>query len=163
MEQSGTLPPINTTPPVGTASPETTAPRLYGIGALAAAYGITARAIRFYETKGLLQPRREGLQRFYDYRDFARLGLICRGKRLGFSLAEIRQFLRLYEAEPSQKSQMAYLVQHGRLRIIALEGQRRDIDLTLEEMRRMVEMAEAHLTSSSPGSSSGTKKAKDGP
>lgn len=132
-----------------------TEPRQYGIGALAAAYGLTARAIRFYEDKGLLRPRREGMQRLYGHQDYARLELICRGKRLGFSLAEISGFLRLYDTDPAQTAQMTYLVRHGRARIAALEQQRRDIDATLGELRRMVAAAESHLHGPAPGATKG--------
>ncbi|MBX6742408.1 MAG: MerR family transcriptional regulator, partial [Acetobacteraceae bacterium] len=68
---------------------------LYTVNQLAAELGITGRAIRFYEAKGLIAPRRAGTTRVFDRRDRARLLLVLRGKRLGFSLAEIREFLDL--------------------------------------------------------------------
>jgi DNA-binding transcriptional MerR regulator len=109
--------------------------RLYTSTALAEELGVTSRAIRFYESKGLLQPQRAGANRVYDYRDRARLLIILRGKRLGFSLALIREYLSLYDADPTHKSQLALLLRNARGRIDALESQRRDLETTLGELR----------------------------
>ncbi len=106
----------------------------YGIGALAEAFGLTTRTLRHYEDEGLLAPRRRGTQRLYSHRDRARLALICRGKRLGFSLAEIKAFLGLYDRKDGQREQMRFLHTQARERIAALEQQRRDIDATLAEL-----------------------------
>jgi len=110
---------------------------LYSISELADELGITARAIRFYESKGLLSPQRAGANRVYDYRDRARLLIILRGKRLGFSLALIREYLGLYDADPTHKSQLVHLLRNARGRIDALENQRRDLELTLGELREI--------------------------
>ncbi len=109
-------------------------PELYGIGELAEELGISQRAVRFYETKGLLKPRRVGLNRVYDRRDRARLLLIMRGKRLGFSLQEIAEYLDLYDRDPGQKLQTRHLLNKVEQAIEDLERKRADIDSTLEEL-----------------------------
>ena len=75
--------------------------KLYSITELAEEFDITPRAIRFYETKCLLSPQRAGATRVYNYRDRARLMLVLRGKRLGFSLEDIKEYIDLYDAERS--------------------------------------------------------------
>lgn len=111
--------------------------RLYTITELADELAVTPRAIRFYESKGLLEPQRAGANRVYTYRDRARLLLILRGKRLGFSLAGIKQYLDLYDADPTHKRQLVHLLRGARQRIEELESQRRDLELTLEELREI--------------------------
>lgn len=111
--------------------------RLYMITELAQELGVTARAIRFYESKGLLEPQRAGANRVYTYRDRARLLLILRGKRLGFSLAGIKQYLDLYDADPTHKKQFVHLLRSVRQRIDELESQYRDLELTIEELREI--------------------------
>ena len=109
--------------------------RLYSSTELAAELGITSRAIRFYESKGLLEPKRAGANRVYDYRDRGRLLIILRGKRLGFSLSLIQEYLDLHDADPTHKGQLAHLLRNARRRIEQLENQRRDLELTLAELR----------------------------
>ena len=119
--------------------------RRAGIGELAAQFGLTPRTIRFYEDQGLLAPVREHSQRVYGHRERVRLTLICRGKRLGFSLAEIKDFLKLYEVDDGQVEQMRYLIRRGRERIEALELQLRDVEDTLDDLRGIVGAAVGHL------------------
>jgi len=107
---------------------------LYGIGELAEELGISQRAVRFYETKGLLKPRRVGANRVYDRRDRARLKLILRGKRLGFSLQEIAEYLDLYDEDPKQVVQLRHLLNKVEQAIEDLERKRADIDSTLDEL-----------------------------
>jgi len=114
--------------------------RLYTITELSQELGVTARAIRFYEAKGLLAPQRAGSNRVYTYRDRARLLIILRGKRLGFSLALVKQYLDLYDADPSHKTQIEALLRGARQRIGELERQRRDLELTLEELREIEQL-----------------------
>ena len=109
--------------------------RSYAIGELADEFGLTHRTIRHYEDEGLLSPAREGTARVYSHRDRARLALICRGKRLGFSLAEIKDFLTLYDADDAQLEQMRYMQRLARRRIAALERQLQDVQQTLGELR----------------------------
>ncbi len=108
--------------------------QLFTAPELAKALGVTARALRFYETKGLLKPRRIGTRRVYDHRDRARLRLILRGKRLGFSLAEIAEYLELYHADPSQVEQLKRLESMVDQRIDTLEQQRSALETTLDEL-----------------------------
>lgn len=108
---------------------------LFTIGELAAAFTLSPRAIRFYEDQGLLSPRRAGTQRIYTRRDRARLQLILRGKRLGFSIADIGRLLDLYDADRTQTLQMSMTLELTRARIVELEQQLADITLTLAELR----------------------------
>lgn len=114
---------------------------LYTVNQLAEELGITGRAIRFYEAKGLIAPRRAGTTRVFDRRDRARLLLVLRGKRLGFSLAEIREFLDLYDADRTQVTQVRLLLGKTRTRIEELERQRRDLEQTLDELREVERQA----------------------
>ena len=113
------------------------ADRLLSITELAAELGTTPRAIRFYESKGLLEPQRAGGNRVYTYRDRARLLLILRGKRLGFSLASVKAYLDLYDVDPTRKEQMVHLLRGARCRIAELEEQRHDLEVTLDELREI--------------------------
>ncbi len=114
---------------------------LYTVNQLAEELGITGRAIRFYEAKGLIAPRRAGITRVFDRRDRARLILVLRGKRLGFSLAEIRDFLDLYDADRTQVAQVCLLLEKTRRRIKELERQRRDLEQTLDELHEVERQA----------------------
>ena len=118
---------------------------LFTVNQLAEELGVTARAIRFYEAKGLIAPRRAGTTRVFDRRDRARLMLVLRGKRLGFSLASIREFLDLYDADRSQGAQLRLLLDSTRGRIRELERQRVDLDQTLRELREVEAEAERVL------------------
>ena len=115
---------------------------LFSVNQLAEELGVTPRAIRFYEAKGLIAPRRAGTTRVFDRRDRARLMLVLRGKRLGFSLASIREFLDLYDADRTQEAQLRLLLDSTRERIRELERQRVDIDQTLRELREVEAEAE---------------------
>jgi len=111
--------------------------RLYSATELASEFHTTPRALRFYETKNLLSPRRAGSRRIYDYRDRARLALILRGKRLGFSLADIREYLELYEIDTTQICQLERLSDKVAARIGRLEHQRVALERTLGELREI--------------------------
>ena len=104
---------------------------------LAEEFGCTHRTIRFYEDQGLLSPRREGQNRIFSPRDRARLSLILRGRRLGFTLAEIGEMLNLYDADPGHLRQLTVALEKGRARIAQLERQRADIDAALVELREL--------------------------
>ena len=108
--------------------------REYAIGDLAREFAVTTRTIRFYEDEGLLTPERRGQARIYRARDRVRLRLILRGKRLGFSLAEIREILDMYEAEPGEAGQLRHLIDKIGERRAALQRQRADLDQTLADM-----------------------------
>jgi len=105
------------------------------IGDLAREFDVTPRAIRFYEDEGLLSPRRDGSRRIYAKRDQVRLKLILRGKRLGFSLAEVREMLELYDSAPDERPQLQKFVAALAARREQLEHQREEIDEVLGEIR----------------------------
>lgn len=102
---------------------------------LAEAFNVTPRTIRFYETKGLISPQRVGSTRVYTYRDRARLKLILRAKRLGFSLTDIREYLDLYNVDPEQIEQQQLLLSKVSRRIEELEQQQEDLVVSLDELR----------------------------
>ncbi|WP_209879336.1 MerR family transcriptional regulator [Azospirillum soli] len=129
---------------MGAAGPEDDA-RSYAIGELADEFGLTHRTIRHYEDEGLLAPAREGTARVYSHRDRARLALICRGKRLGFSLAEIKDFLTLYDADDAQLEQMRFMQRLARRRITDLERQLQDVQQTLAELRTIDSQISDHF------------------
>ena len=108
--------------------------REYAIGDLAREFDVTTRTIRFYEDEGLLAPERRGQARIYHSRDRVRLRLILRGKRLGFSLAEIREILDMYESEPGEAGQLRHLIAKIGERRDSLRRQRADIDRMLADM-----------------------------
>lgn len=108
---------------------------LRGIQDVATELGITTRTIRFYEDKGLLEPQRVGTTRVYSRREVARLQLILRGKRLGFSLRQIKEFLDLYNADSLHLSQTRRLLERVTDRIDGLEQQRQALEQTLDELR----------------------------
>jgi DNA-binding transcriptional MerR regulator len=124
--------------------------RTYTIRQLCVEFTVTARALRFYEDKGLLSPKRDGMNRVYGYRDRARLTLILRGKRVGLSLAEIREILDLYNAEDGGAVQNARSLKKFRERIVAFEAQREDITLHLEELRHACARLEEFLAKNRP-------------
>ncbi|WP_288349046.1 MerR family DNA-binding transcriptional regulator [uncultured Thalassospira sp.] len=109
--------------------------RFYTVPELAKDLGITPRTIRFYEQKGLVNPQRAGTTRVYTRQDRAKLLIILRGKRLGFSLNEIADYLDLYGADPTQAEQIKMLLRRVRGRISDLEEQRQALDVTLDELR----------------------------
>ncbi len=119
--------------------------KLYTVTELAEALGVTPRALRFYEDKGLVTPQRAGTTRVYTHRDRGRLALILRGKRLGFSLREVGEWLDLYDADPNQGEQMRILVAKVHERIAGLERQRDDLEATLKELREIEQAARRHL------------------
>lgn len=121
---------------------------LFSIADLASEFGISTRAIRFYETKGLITPERVGATRIFRRRDRARLILILRGKRLGFSLRDISDYLSLYDANRTQ--QVHLLAEKVDERIALLERQRDDLDTTIGELREIKRLAEDRLGGKKP-------------
>lgn len=107
--------------------------------------GVSSRTIRFYEDKGLIVPQRAGQMRIYTRREVARLRLILRGKRLGFSIRDIRDFLDLYDADPQHAEQMRRLIERLEQRISELHLQSEAIATTIVELDRLRIEAEANL------------------
>jgi DNA-binding transcriptional MerR regulator len=124
--------------------PESDNRDLFAIADLAGEFGISTRAIRFYESKGLLSPERVGGTRVFRRRDRARLILILRGKRLGFSLRDISEYLSLYDAQ-SQAAQVHLLVEMVDRRLALLEGQMADLQTTVGELREIRKLAAERL------------------
>ena len=115
---------------------DTASTELFGITELCAEFGITARALRFYEDKGLLTPRRVNGTRVYSRRDRARLALILRAKAIGSPLAQIKQYLDLYgDHGEGRVQQLKFVRQRTDAAIAALEQKRAHIDSTLAELR----------------------------
>jgi DNA-binding transcriptional MerR regulator len=117
----------------------------WSIAELAAEYDVTLRTIRFYEDRGLLTPERRGTVRVYHPRDRVRLGLILRGKRLGFSLDEIATIVDMYDAEPGEVGQLVYLLNQIGTRRAELEQRRKDIDETLRELAEVERRCQTDL------------------
>jgi DNA-binding transcriptional MerR regulator len=107
----------------------------YTIGQLSREFGATTRALRFYEEQGLLFPRRRDAERIYSYKDRARLQLIMRGRRVGLSVAEIRQILDLYE-EKGEDAQNAQALRIFKTRIEQLEAQKREVDEAISTLKQ---------------------------
>lgn len=124
--------------------PESDSRDLFAIADLAKEFGISTRAIRFYESKGLLAPERVGGTRVFRRRDRARLMLILRGKRLGFSLRDISEYLSLYDPR-SQTAQVHLLVDMVDQRLSKLQQQMSDLNTTLSELTEIRKLAAERL------------------
>ena len=118
----------------------------FSISDLSSEFGVTARALRFYEDEGLIAPERRGTARVYSHRDRARLAWILRGKRVGFSLGEIRAMVDLYDLGDGRRTQRQAAIDHSRARIDLLERQKRDIDAAIAELTEFVDVLEAGRT-----------------
>ena len=108
--------------------------RTFTIRQLCVEFKCTPRALRFYEDKGLLSPSRQGLNRIYSYQDRGRLQLILRGKRVGLSLAEIREILQLYGKDDGGLAQTAKALAKFKERIAALEFKRVELEEAIAEL-----------------------------
>ena len=112
--------------------------------------GVSARTLRFYEDKGLIEPCRIGTTRVYTRREVARMQLILRGKRLGFSLRDIEEFLGLYDSDPQHVEQMRALAERCRERIDDLTQQQSAIAQTLAELEKMEAEALERIAGAQP-------------
>lgn len=125
--------------------------RTFSISELAREFGITPRALRFYEDKDMLHPARDGMTRVYSHRDRGRVKIIVRLKRLGLPLADIREILDLYGLEDGQRAQMRMSLVKFQNQIKELESQREDIEMALQELHRGIEWLEEQLDKIGPG------------
>ena len=118
---------------------------LFTVTQLSAELGITVRTLHFYEAQGLITPRRAGNTRVYSQRDRGRMILILRGKRLGFSIREIREYLELYDMDPTHEQQTKALLKSVRSRIGLLAEQQAALTQTLAELQDIEQQALAAL------------------
>jgi len=116
---------------------ENTHEQTYSISDLAQEFAITPRSIRHYEDEKLISPRREGSTRIYSRGDRVRLQLILRGKRLGFSLSEIREIISMYDLPSGEKKQRELLLEKIQQRRQELHQQLKDIDTMLNELDKL--------------------------
>lgn len=117
----------------------------FTITELSLGFNVTPRAIRFYEDNGLIAPERQGQNRVYSRRDRARLAWILRAKNVGFSLAEIREMIDLYDIGDGRVRQRRVTLEKCRIRIVALTEQRADLDATIEELQSFCAVVEKQL------------------
>lgn len=111
------------------------------------AFGVTPRTLRFYEAKELLFPVRDGQKRLFTRRDRARLKLILRGKRFGFSLEEIRQLLNLYDMGDQQLTQLSRTYEIAQDRLADMERQREELDEAIEDLKEQMKWGEKMIAS----------------
>ncbi|MEQ8557700.1 MAG: MerR family DNA-binding transcriptional regulator [Henriciella sp.] len=126
--------------------------RTYTISELAREFGITPRALRFYEDKDMLHPARDGMTRVYSHRDRARVTIIVRMKRLGLPLADIREILDLYGLGDNERAQKRKTLEKFRNQVEEFENQREDIEVALVELRKGIEWLENDLSKIGPTS-----------
>jgi len=122
-----------------------TSDKTYTIGELAEEFGITSRALRLYEEERLLDPQREGTRRIYSERNRVRLRLILRGKRLGWSLSEIRESFDLYDSSLGEEAQLLLMLEKLTQRRDSLKEQKKDITNALRDLERIAVDAEQAL------------------
>ena len=114
--------------------------RRYSIGEMCEAFSVTARALRFYEDEQLIAPERRGTTRLYTDRDRARLAWILRGKRVGLSLADIKELLDLYDVGDGRETQRVKTIERCQEQVDRLELQRVDIDATIAELNEFISL-----------------------
>ena len=115
----------------------------YSIGELCDEFAVTARALRFYEDEALIAPERRGTQRLYSERDRSRLAWILRGKRVGLSLADIKELLDLYDVGDGRRTQRLKTIERCQAKADALARQRVDIDVTIDELTQFIALVKA--------------------
>ena len=115
----------------------------HSIGELCDEFGVTARALRFYEDEALIAPERRGTQRLYTDRDRARLAWILRGKRVGLSLAEIKELLDLYDVGDGRRTQRLKTVEICQARVDRLKQQQVDIEAAIDELESFIALVKA--------------------
>lgn len=124
-------------------------PQIFTISDLSSEFELTTRTLRFYETRGLLEPRRRGQTRLYSRRDRARLKLILQGKRVGFSLTDIKEMLDLYDLKDGKATQLRVSLKRFKERIDDLERQKIDVEEAIVDLNRTCQIVEGMLD---PGS-----------
>ncbi len=117
----------------------------FTIGDLSREFGVTLRTLRFYEDRDLLHPRRNGQSRIYGRRDRARLKLILMGKKVGFSLVEIRDMLDLYDLKDGQVTQLRVALDRFGKQVAVLRQQKQDVEQAIEELSRTMQVVAGML------------------
>jgi DNA-binding transcriptional MerR regulator len=115
------------------------------IGEIADEFNVTLRTLRFYEDKGLINPKRVGTSRFYGRREKARLRLILLGRDIGFSLEDIREMLNLYEPKSGNQAQMKLAIEKADIQLVRLNEQRKSVDEAIVRLNQAVEIARQKL------------------
>src|SRR6187549_3273158 len=118
----------------------------YSIGQLCDEFSVTARALRFYEDEALIAPERRGTQRLYTERDRARLAWILRGKRVGLSLADIKELLDLYDVGDNRRTQRLKTIERCQDQVDRLKRQRVDIEATIKELEGFIDLVKTQTT-----------------
>jgi DNA-binding transcriptional MerR regulator len=113
-------------------------------------YDVTPRTLRFYEAKELLFPNRQGTRRLFGRRDRARLVLILRGKRFGFSLEDIRQLLDMYHTDGSNQEQLEKTLHLGRARLQQMQAQHAELEIAISDLMRQLSDGEDMLAAHRP-------------
>jgi len=124
------------------------------IGEIARSYGITLRTLRFYEDKGLLTPQRDGTTRLYSRRDISRLRLILLGRKVGFSLREVKQMMDLYDPAGTNTKQLRVALDKGERQLGRLEKQRLLVEESIDELRGAMDVVRKKLAERLPAASS---------
>ncbi|WP_019172927.1 MerR family transcriptional regulator [Pseudaminobacter salicylatoxidans] len=132
------------------AANDETADELARIGDLAKKYGVTLRALRFYEDKGLLSPKRDGATRLYTRREEVRLKLILLGRKVGFSLRDVKQMLDLYEPQGSNVKQLRLALDKSEKQLGRLNKQRQAIDEAIGELTEVMTVVRERLAEARP-------------
>ena len=121
------------------------AEELSRIGEVADEFDVTLRTLRFYEDKGLINPKRVGTSRFYGRREKARLRLILLGRDIGFSLEDIREMLNLYEPQSGNQAQLRVALDKAGEQLVRLNDQRKSVDEAIERLKQTMELASKRL------------------
>lgn len=125
------------------------------------AFDVTPRTLRHYEAVGLIEPRRDGQKRLYRPREIGRLKLILRGKRFGFRLEEIRELLDLYDADPTQLSQLTRALDLAREKLDILKRQRIDLDAAIDELQDQMKLVARLIETRSASAAGGRGDAQN--
>ena len=129
--------------------------RVYGIGELCHEFDVTGRTVRYYESCGILRPTRDGQRRLFGEGDRVRLRLALRGRRLGFSLAEVKEMLDLYDREGGEVAQLERTLAYGRAKLEELETKRKEVEEAIAELRAWQHLLGSRLRSAQRDADSG--------
>lgn len=132
-------------PELASGAPAEAGDEFLRIGEIAKTYGVTLRTLRFYEDKGLLTPKRDGSTRLYAHRDISRLRLILLGRKVGFSLREVKQMMDLYDPSGTNTKQLKVALDKGERQLVRLDKQRQLIEDAMNELRTALDAVQQKL------------------